>query len=248
MSKASTLKARIQGSCTICGGSGFLGDHTCNCVLKFRAFNRLTGAGFSEHTLDLVSSHEYTPPMVESGAVALDFFMRSIDEVVGKGLSLYIYSRENGLGKTSLAHYLSYLMLCHLSRTENYVPSRYYQFVTAKTLAERESKGWPEGKDWFATLMVIDDLGAESRNAEWKRSGTLSMLHALLHDRLDRKLPTIITSNYTGADVSGLYEGVLDSVLEIQPDGVIGGQRFRQIEVSGDGDFRRMTDAGGWPV
>jgi len=184
---------------------------------------------------------------MESGAEAFTYFMQHPLEVCSWGHSLYLFSKENGLGKTTLAHYAMYAVLWTLSRTENYGPKRTYAFESIQSLCKKENAGKPYST-WDATILVIDDLGAESRSALWKKENNLAMLHEGLHHRLDRSYPTIVTSNYTPTALSKLYEGVLDSVLEIQPDGTIGGQRYRQIEVGGEGDFRRKDGYSVWPV
>ena len=246
MQEWSALTTRIQGSCPVCSGTGFVGTELCNCALKFRVFNRMIRGGFHENTLDLVSSPEYKLPMLESGLSDLTYFVNNPFEVMSKGLSLYLFSKENGRGKTTLAHYLVYVTLWTLSKTENYDPRRTYAFENMHDMCERERRGWDE-ETWKSTILVVDDIGTESRSIQWKREIALSMMHRVMHYRLDNCLPTIFTSNYTPSSLSVFYEGVLDSVLEIRPDGVIGGRVFRQIEVGGGEDYRlQASSQGGW--
>jgi len=247
MSDWSPLRIKIQRDCPACRGTGYLGDELCACAIKFRAFNRLVGGGFHEHTLDLVSSPQYQLPMIENGAEAVQYFLYNPFEVMSKGLCLYIFSKENGRGKTTLAHYLLYVLLWTLSKTGNYDPRRTYAFENIHAMCEKERRGWDE-ETWRASVLVIDDLGTESRSADWKKESNITMLHRIMHHRLDHRLPTIITSNYAPSSLSGFYGGVLDSVLEIRPDGVIGGRVFRQVEVGGGEDFRTADGMSEWPV
>jgi hypothetical protein len=209
----------------------------------------MTRGGFHEDILDYICSPGYTWPVIESGSEFLRFYAENPAKVLEEGLSLYIFSKENGRGKTTLAHYLVYVLLWHLSHTENYNPHRTYAFRNAHMLfAKRKKFEEEEVPPWESSIFVIDDLGIETKNAAWERESNISRLHQIMHHRLDNKLPTIITSNYPPSTLSSFYSGVLDSVLEIRPDGVIGGKKFRQVEVGGAEDFRLMTNTGGWPV
>jgi len=247
MTGRTTLKEKIQRGCLACGGSGYIGDNLCNCSIKFRVYNRLTRGGFHEATLDFISSPSYRLPMFVSGAESVEYFVYNPLEVDEKGLSLYIFSPENGRGKTTLAHYLAYVLVWTLSKTENYSPNRSYAFENIHDMCVKERNGWEEDT-WKATVLVIDDLGTESRSAAWKKELNTAMLHRIMHYRLDHRLPTIITSNNVPSSLSTIYEGVIDSVMEIRPDGVIGGRVFRQVEVGGGEDFRQMDGVSEWPV
>lgn len=248
MSDWSPLKAKIQGSCPVCSGTGFVGDELCDCAIKFRVYNRMTRAGFHEPTLDLVSSPNYKWPIIEQGLTELTYFVNNPFEVLSRGLGLYLFSKENGRGKTTLAHYLVYVLLWNLSKTENYNRDRTYAFENMHEMCEKEKRGW-DSESWKSTILVIDDIGTESRSAQWKKDIALSMMHRVMHFRQDHRLPTIFTSNYPPSSISSFYEGVLDSILEIRPDGVIGGRSFRQVEVGGGEDYRLQPgDEAGWPA
>lgn len=242
------LKAKIMGGCRACGGDGYVGDTLCNCAIKFRVYNRLVGSGFNENTLDLVSSSAYSLPMMESGYEWVDYFIRHPFQVMEKGLGLYIFSKENGRGKTTLAHYLVYVLAWPFAKTENYSRRRTYALTDVHSLSEAFLEGSDVEDIWKATVLVLDDLGSESRSASWKTDTVISMYHRIMHYRRDEKLPTIITSNFAAPSLSEFYQGVLDSLLEIRPDGIIGGEVFRQVEVGGGEDFRLMDDRSEWPT
>jgi len=242
-----SLKTSIVGSCELCSRTGFLPDNNaCSCLIKFRAFNRLISGGFTKRSLDLVSSDSYVCPEIESGEQFLKYFSSNFEEVEQRGLSLYIHSKGRGRGKTTLAHYLAYKAASHFSYTDNYVTSREYSFVNIEELLDLDKKG--KSDCWKTTWMVLDDLGNENRSASWKQAHVCSLLQKVMHYRRDRALPTIITSNYDPSDLSNLYLGDLDSLLEIGPDGRISGMVFREIEVGGGEDFRQVDDFTAWPV
>jgi hypothetical protein len=244
-----SLRDEIVGSCQLCRGVGAYKDSSgsfflCSCVEKFRAYNRLVDSGFSSVLLDFVSASEYAFPYFESGGESVRYWAASPDFVMQKGLSLYVYSSERGRGKTTLAHSLVYNFARHFQKTENYSRSRTYGFETAQDL----QLNFEESELWKSTVYVLDDLGAESSESPWKKEAFLSTLQQVMHFRRNNNYPTIITTNYPPQFISNRYQKVLDSLLEIRPDGSIGkGRVFRAAEVGGAEDLRLNSDFTEWP-
>jgi len=243
----SPLRIKIQGSCIYCEGSGYVNDLLCNCAIKFRAYNRMVRGGFHEYTLDFITGGSYSIPMLENGLEAIQYFVANPDVALERGLSFYIFSKENGRGKTTLAHYLVYVLLWHFSKTENYSPNRKYMFESIHSLCKKFRSGHMD-EIANASVLVIDDIGMETRLADWKKENNITMLHEILYQRKDQRLVTILTSNYEPSVLAGFYGSVLDSILEIQPDGRIGGHLYRQVEVGGAEDFRLSFENSEWPV
>jgi len=243
-----SLKSEILGSCKICKGTGYLGDSSaCSCLLKFRSYNRLINAGFFRSTLDLVSSDLYELPIIDSGKEFVEFFAKNPIYCEKEGLCLYIWSRERGRGKTTLEHFLLYKVLANFSDIDLYSSSRTYCFHHISTLYEIFKKGL-SNEDWKSTWYVLDDLGNEDKAGDWKKEVMVSSLQKVLHYRRDRKLPTIITSNYSPNDLSNIYSGELDSLLEIKLDGGLGGILFREVHVDGEEDLRLSEELSAWTI
>ena len=238
------LKDEIVGICEKCGKTGYVGSEICECLLKFRAYNRLLDKGFHKRLLDKASDPNFKFPVFESGRGFVEYYLSDFAKVEQEGFMLYISSRERGRGKTTLAHYIMWKAAHLYSRTENYrrEDSLSFGFERAKKVLGDE-KG-PE----HTTFYVLDDLGSETRTPAWKKELVISDLQELLHYRRDKHLPTVITSNYHPSDLSNIYEGVLDSLLEIRPDGTIGGRLIRQVELGGDEDYRLLEEDSEWPT
>ena len=83
----------------------------------------------------------------------------------------------------------------------------------------------------------------EKKATKQRREAIAPALQEMLQYRRNEGLPTIFTSNYNPGALSGLYEGRIDSLMEIGADGVIHGDRFRQIEVGGGEDLRTLNSA-----
>jgi len=237
-----SLKDEIVGNCEKCGRTGYIGSEICECFLKFRSYNRLIDKGFSRNSLDISSSVDYTFPHFESGRGFVDYFLENPAEVESKGLTLYIFSNERGRGKTTLSHYIMWKMALAYSHTKNYRRENSLSFGFNRS---RDVLGG-ERKFVLPTFYVLDDLGSEGRSPQWKKELVISDLQELMHKRRDFNLPTIITSNYHPSSLSNIYDGVLDSLLEIKSDGNIGGSLIRQVELGGGEDFRFINN-NGWP-
>ena len=247
MSLGSDLKDSIVGSCEACNRTGFSEAGTpCACLIKFRAFNRLTSGGFTLKTLELITRPDYEFPEIDEGADFVEYFAANPLEVEDRGLSLYIYSKGRGRGKTTLAQCLVYNAAWQFSHKESYSTSRNYMFINIEELIKQSRKGNEEV--WQRTWLVIDDLGNEDRSASWKKAAVVSILQQVMHYRRDRNLPTIITSNYAPSNLSTIYSGEIDSLLEIGPDGKIKGMVLREVEVGGGEDFRQIEELSAWPI
>ena len=228
-------------------GTGFLDNViACNCLKKFRVYNRLIGKGFTKKSLDIICRNDYEVPEIDSGEEFVDFFVKNIDYVEESGLCLYLYSKERGRGKTTLSHYLMFNVVSHFYEEGNYRSDRNYGFIHAEDLIDQLKNN--DDVLWKSTWLVLDDLGNENTSAEWKKNLMLAGLQRILHYRRDRCLPTIITSNYSPGSLSPLYMRDLDSLLEIKADGHIGGAVFREVEVGGGEDLRLVEDFTSWPV
>lgn len=235
------LKEEILQFCDKCNMTGVLNGELCSCIIKFRALNRMIDNGFNLDTLKMVSDANYSMPEIENGKNFLDTYINFPEKA--EHLSLYIFSKEKGWGKTTLSHYLVYKMAYHFMHTKNYSRNRVYHLERAGSILKNYKNNI---KYWESSFYVLDDLGTEDRSSSWEKESFLSLLQDILHYRRDRKLSTIITSNYCPQDLSNLYDGVVDSLFEIKPDGVIGGKLFRQVEVGGGEDFRQLIEDSEW--
>jgi len=241
----SSLRKEIVGSCSKCNALGLYDGEACDCMLKFRVYNRLTNAGFALNSLRLVDSENYNLPFIAEGESFINYYTTHSKVVEDKGLGLYIYSQDKGRGKTTLAHHIAFKAASAFVSREHYSTHRTYCFQNAEELLESFNKGSKDS--WKATWYVLDDLGSEDRCAEWKKTLFLTSLQRLLQYRRANHLPTLITSNYRPLDLSALYQGELDSLLEIRPDGLLGGSLFRSVRVGGAEDLRLIND-NSWPI
>lgn len=242
-----SLKSEIIGPCKLCKGEGFLDNlEACECMKRFRVYNRLTSKGFTRKALDIVTDDAYELPVIEDGENFINYFIDHPEVVESKGLCLYMFSKERGRGKTTLAHYLMYHIVRYFFNEGNYKSSRTYSFIHAEDFLTQTIKN--DDSLWKSDWLVLDDIGNEDHTAAWKKSNMIAGLQRVMHYRRDRCLPTIITSNYNPGGLSTLYKREVDSLLEIKPDGHLGGAVFREVSVGGGEDLRLIEDFTSWPI
>lgn len=240
-------------SCGKCDEHGFLMDSygfrtiPCDCLLKARSLNRLKSCGFNDNTLSFVSSEKYTFPEVSDNDMKyVNFLIENPEIFEEKGLNLYIWSEERGRGKTTLAHYLMYVSSKYFYDPLKYSSDRAFAFHHVDDFLKSMKDS--EDDSWKSTWFVLDDLGNEDSSADWKKGFTRSAMQKMLHFRRDNGLPTIITSNRSPSALSAFYSGLLDSLLEIQPDGSLGGLTFRSVQITTSIDYRLNNDITKWDV
>jgi DNA replication protein DnaC len=185
-------KDQIINDCSKCDGTGHIGIHEpCECLLRFRGYNSLIDCGFSSHILEhVVNKYEF--PFFELGEDAISFYLNNKNLVEDRGLSLYIYSKERGRGKTTLAHYIMFKIAEHFSHTSTYSTHRTYHFDNSNSILTTRS----ESDTCDYNFYVIDDLGSEDRSSSWFKESMSSKLQNIMQFRRNNGLPTIITSNY----------------------------------------------------
>lgn len=229
-------------ACTLCDGSGYVGADLCNCLLEHRIRVFMSYGGFSKNIIDFVLGSQYTVPMLDAGDEYLTQYVENPEKVLNRGLSLYIFSQDAGRGKTVLSHYIVKCLCKYFAVTQNYRPKMSFVFQTC-TAFLNNAVDFKDDALWQATVYVLDDIGNEKKVTKQRQEAIMPALQELLQFRRNEGLPTIFTSNYNPAALSDLYEGRIESLLEVGVDGVIHGDRFRQIEVGGGEDLRTMNSS-----
>lgn len=176
-------------------------------ALRRRAFTDVYDYGFANFEIDEGNKtyHEYALSYVRN-------FRANKDENIGM-----IFFGEPGTGKSHLA----------FSIANNLLEFGYHVIVLSQTgliqEIKRVSKFGTQGEVEFfdeisrCDLLVLDDLGVGGRS-EWE----LSQIYKAIDDRYRSKLPTIVTTNLTMAELCRYlsYDGVdrtFDRLMEMCP-------------------------------
>jgi DNA replication protein DnaC len=110
----------------------------------------------------------------------------------------YYLTGNNGIGKTFLAVALAGL---HFDETKEKTLFVFWPDFIEKTKRFGDNNIHYINKVKYAKRLIIDDLGQESITS-WSRD---DILNSIIAFRLEKKLYTIITSNYYQKELTGIY-------------------------------------------
>lgn len=110
---------------------------------------------------------------------------------------MYLWS-DNGVGKTTL---LVALANIYYRETRNKTLFVFWPDFIEKTKRFSEKNYVYINQVKYAPRLIIDDLGNESIS-QWSRD---DILHSVISYRLEQKLPTYVTSNFSLDQLKGMY-------------------------------------------
>lgn len=122
-----------------------------------------------------------------------------------------LLSGGNGVGKTYASAALALEIQCQRRRRAEAILASDILERIRSTYSDhdQESARHVVGNYRSLPLLVIDDLGFEGSPSEW----AIAQLHGILTVRLGNRLPTIVTTNLTMAQVSERYTPAIASRL-----------------------------------
>ena len=193
--------------CPKCKDSGFVGVEMCDCMKKEPIYAALAESGLgnlirtqSFENFDLRYYREGTPEYAQ---------MRRNFEIVktyAEGFDLHagnlLFCGGTGLGKTHLSTALARRVIekgydvCYTSAVNLF--GAYENARFGNSAVETDGEGTRRYNE--CDLLIIDDLGTEVTN-----QFTVSCLYMLLNNRLNRGLPTVVSTNLTPRDLQKRY-------------------------------------------
>ena len=123
-------------------------------------------------------------------------YAENFAEYAGRGEGLFIVG-PNGTGKTHLAaatalHLISKGVPVVCKTSENMLSDIKRAFDSKEATEYEVLKAYKD-----VDLLIVDDLGKE-QCTDW----SISTLYSILNDRYEDMKPTIITTNYSGSDLT----------------------------------------------
>lgn len=195
----------LHYSCPRCDDTGYVGNTNCSCLM--RELSRVAAQEMNRSAqLALSSFDDFSLEYYRSGGAAcydtmerLFHFCKNYADGFSLSSPSLLMMGKTGLGKTHLSLAIA-----------NTVIERGYHVVYDSVInllhtVEREHFGRSEGNTLetllSCELLIIDDLGAE-----FDSSFYVSMVYNIINTRLNRGLPTIISTNLTHEGVQKKYE------------------------------------------
>lgn len=184
-----------------------IGEYECICADQKRLHRRFLHAGILE-AYQRLSWDDYTWANEAVMDAAVDY-LEHADSYIRAGLGLCFWG-PRGNGKTMAAMLLGKQLV-----VEGH--SVFAQSFSA--LLDSFADGWKDREDrrWFndrvrnSTILIVDDIGRE-RNKGPEALGN-SALEEVLRHRVNRNLPTIVTTNMTPDDLRAGYGGWTASLM-----------------------------------
>lgn len=161
----------------------------------------------------------------EKALEASKLYLKKLEEMKEKGIGL-LYVGPNGPGKTTLA--MTVLKYLARARWDVYA-------ISLGELVIDIQKGWKDENDELsqrcreADFLLIDDVGKEHRGAS---QFVQTVFDNLIRHRVQHRLPTFLTTNFTKSELEGTYGESVMSLLEGKLLAVVvNGEDYRRKEL-----------------
>lgn len=192
--------------CHKCNDSGFVGTKMCECMrrdLVLAAFESsgigalLRTQSFESFRLDYYAAGEERDLMGRNLALLRDYA-----EKFSTGSDSLIFCGATGLGKTHLSTALARRVIergfdvYYTTALQMFADFEHARFGTDMGMESVVSLDRYTGCE----LLVLDDLGTEVSN-----QFTNSCLYMVLNERINKGLPTVISTNLTGKEIKQRY-------------------------------------------
>lgn len=203
--------ANPHKTCLTCQKKGtFLspqGETECDCLAQWMLYLYLLNAGIYLNYQRLTWG-DLADQVLTSTFEVLDDYRTHIQRYTDAGIGLVLLGTQ-GTGKTLLASLLIKQLLG--DGVDGYAT----QF---NTMIDAYAAGWrdKEDREWFtrrvmnAGVLLIDDIGRESKGRE---NTTNALFDMVVRHRVASDKPTIITTNYTKAEIQSGYSVYAMSLL-----------------------------------
>ncbi len=233
------IKKELIQSCAICGGTGYgeTGD-PCECMKEFRVWNRMYPHGFGRDYLRLQYEEVIDKIVFEKqeDRNIVDWYVKNMDKVFRNGLSLYIWGRAYGVGKSTL----SVLLVKQFARWALFSPKYIHEFE-GHYMDVVEILKWDEMKDIdTATILVIDEFGKRVLSKEQEAI----KIEKYLRNRVKSEKAVIIVGNISPQDIAAQYSESLAEFIGVNGD-TVESNVFRSVHVVGE-SFRTMKIESKW--
>ncbi len=204
----------LQYTCSRCHDTGYLETGYCDCLK--REAGRLAAAELNEHAqlalccFDTFSTAYYRtggPECVETMTRIFHFCRQYAEQFSTASPSLLMIGKT-GLGKTHLS-----LAIANTVIRQGHTVL-YDSIINVLRRVEREHFGRDTAEEGTlellldCDLLILDDLGAEFDTGFY-----VSTVYNIINTRLNRNLPTIISTNLTHEEVQKKYEDRIVSRL-----------------------------------
>ena len=239
----------VKYRCSICNDSGIINGRTCKCfrnLVKEEKFGILSKQlPLNEFTFEKFNLSFYSPSSFNWGNVSdRECMRRKLEQCVNyakrfstNSPSMLFYGMT-GVGKTHLAGSIINVLIEKEFNVAYYFVPSLIQNIEKKKFFDDEIPSdvfvaMDQNDAFLCDLLVLDDLGAEFITKFSK-----SIIYSILDARAVRRLPTIITSNFSINDLEREYDGrIMSRLVGNFRQFMFVGSDVRQAKLRLRGDF-----------
>lgn len=205
----------VKYDCPICSDTGFVDNRMCSCMREALTLAGIENSGFSEliaqQTFESFSLDYYksSPKAYEMMRRNYEFLQSYANTFRPRESQSILMMGGTGLGKTHLSSAVAKRVIergndvFYTGATDLFSTFEVQRFKTYSNEPNELIERYYE-----CDLLIIDDLGTEIIN-----QFTVSTLYGLLNDRLSRKKPTIVSTNFSKDDLLKKYNDRIASRL-----------------------------------
>lgn len=205
-----------QFKCDKCQDTGFIGIDMCECFHREVIENTIRNSGIGA-LVDKQSFESFDLKYYSQDARCLNM-MKNVYETLKEYAEKFTLNRNSvlmlgatGLGKTHLSTAIAKTVIelgydVVYDTTQNILGDFEYERFGRGYNTDTEEK--KTDKYFDCDLLIMDDLGTELSN-----NFTVSCLYNLINTRINKHLPTIISSNLTHKELKDRYEERITSRL-----------------------------------
>lgn len=200
-------------TCTVCSDTGFVNGEKCSCltkliekltVEKLNSNSQINLCSFDTFDLSYYDNAQ-NPQWRDTMTKIRDYCIRYAGNFSTNSANIFMLGNP-GLGKTHLSLSIAKTVL------EKGYTVAYDSIINYLNAINREHYGRSDG-DTLSTLLevdllVLDDLGSEPENSFY-----VSTIYNIINTRLNRGLPTIISSNISREEIQSRYNDRIVSRL-----------------------------------
>lgn len=210
----------------------------CNCHDQLQRHKHYLNAGIGA-TYQFVTWRDFAGDQEALGRVAE--WVNLLESNVESGRGLYIWSAENGTGKTmlgtlALKECVNFGYRCYMTTFQNMLSS------LKSGWHDPDFDKWYRGKVDSAQVLMIDDVGKElMQTGGFNNDFARQTLDSLLRTRAQQGRPTILTSNLSPGQLIPQYgQAVMSLLTENTFEVPVAGCDFRPNTVSRIKGHRRV--------
>ena len=198
----------VHYTCPVCSDTGFVGEKMCNCLKQILIIKNIQSSGMG-NLIDKQSFDNFNLELYKDNADNYAKMQRNVKiakafaDNFGRHHDNLLLIGTTGTGKTHISTSIAKTVISKgfavlYDSAQNIIND----FETDKFRSGYSQSEPISNKYLECELLIIDDLGAE-----FVSQFSVAALYNLINTRQNKGLPTIISTNLSGAELAGKYEG-----------------------------------------